>query len=161
MPSPIMTTVPYVSLREMIAAVLSSGFRSARMSSIPRSAATAFAVTPLSPVSMTVATPIVWSSSIMAFALGLTWSRTAMMPMTFSCVPTNITVFPSARNFSVVRCVSASIAVPVKYSGLPANHGVPSMIAVAAWPGRALSPTAPCALMPSVSARFIIAQAIG
>jgi len=128
MPSPTMATLP-VSASSRTCASLPSGRTPATTASVPTCCWMAEAVRSLSPVSMTVRTPIARSSEIAPALVGFTWSAMAIRPS--SCPPhaKKSGVLPSSARLSA-RCSRLPSSMPASriIAALPPSASAPSVV---------------------------------
>ena len=123
----------------LIAFSFPSGFTFAITSSTPACFATAFAVSALSPVSMTVYIPMFFNS-LTAFAeSSFIVSATAMIPSNSPSFVNNIGVFPCSEISSAFASTSPETEnFPDMNSTLPPNISQPSILPVKPFPTSAL-----------------------
>ena len=107
MPSPTMATVPYF-WSFLTTSALSPGSTSDTTFSTPICFATASAVRLLSPVSITVLTPILWSSDIACLLSSFTTSATAIIPASLPSMAKYNGVLPSPASLSPAASIAES-----------------------------------------------------
>ena len=131
-PSPIMATSLPACCSFLIYSILSSGFASAMKSSTPAFSAIYLAVNGLSPVTITVFTPILRKRSKRSSIPGLITSCNSMTPATFMSIQTTNGVPPFAEMAWIISSVSfgnllpASMAIRRIASKAPLRISVPS-----------------------------------
>ena len=139
MPSPVMPVAPYCFCISLMTCSLASGRRSPRASVIPASAAMAFAVAALSPVSMTGVTPSACRSMMACLEVSLMVSATAKIASTRVSSESRVSVRPccSCRPSSAS---SSALQMPASCTArwLLSIRRFPSMVPSTPRPGSAL-----------------------